>query len=538
MIVKKATKAQVRKAKELDNFQFLDVHRWSASPEVNKAVDALYIQLSKHKKFRGKSNLRKKHIKTVVLDLYVRWMTDPQRWTAYHRGEQRYRGLDERYNRLHISEMTPKVVDALKELKFVKTVKGFYQRESPGKQSYCSRMQATPALIALIRDRHHVTREMIHLAPETECIILRNRNPATGKKEQIDYEDPPDVPRMREELTTYNNLLHRSFIDLPSYPPDGFQESSRKRGRVNFSDKFIKRIFSNGSWEDGGRFYGGWWQHIPRDERPNIILAGQPVRELDYSALHIVLLYAQEGLDFWSADGGDAYSLPDYPLQASPDDVRDLLKQVLLISINAENRTKALRAINSEIREDPDRFGWVKRNKVDLGKLIDAFAARHQPIRHRFFSGSGIKLQNIDAQMAEGIIRDMTQAGIPTLCVHDSFVVGVPHSAKLWASMEKHYLATAKLLGVDLPSTPSIKPKGCDPDSYASDLSYKNEWLAPTKTSEYQEHLKAHLAANLGSNYYRVPSKEPKKIKKQVAVVKVPVTKGSPRRELPSGNPA
>ena len=31
MIVKKATKAQVRKAKELDNFQFLDVHRWSAS---------------------------------------------------------------------------------------------------------------------------------------------------------------------------------------------------------------------------------------------------------------------------------------------------------------------------------------------------------------------------------------------------------------------------------------------------------------------------------------------------------------------------
>ena len=28
------------------------------------------------------------------------------------------------------------------------------------------------------------------------------------------------------------------------------------------SNKFVRRIFNNGTFEEGGRFYGGWWQRI------------------------------------------------------------------------------------------------------------------------------------------------------------------------------------------------------------------------------------------------------------------------------------
>ena len=36
--------------------------------------------------------------------------------------------------------------------------------------------------------------------------------------------------------------------------------------KINFEDdtnKFTRRIFSNNSFKDGGRFYGGWWQQVP-----------------------------------------------------------------------------------------------------------------------------------------------------------------------------------------------------------------------------------------------------------------------------------
>ena len=39
---------------------------------------------------------------------------------------------------------------------------------------------------------------------------------------------------------------------------------------VSHHDKFVRRIFNNSSFADGGRFYGGWWQRIDGEHRKNI----------------------------------------------------------------------------------------------------------------------------------------------------------------------------------------------------------------------------------------------------------------------------
>ena len=44
----------------------LDVHRWSEYTEVNKFVDDIYKTY-----FKQKTNIRKKHLKVIILDLYV-----------------------------------------------------------------------------------------------------------------------------------------------------------------------------------------------------------------------------------------------------------------------------------------------------------------------------------------------------------------------------------------------------------------------------------------------------------------------------------
>jgi hypothetical protein len=167
---------KTRKAKELDNSELFDVHLWSEHPEVNKAVDALYGELKKRPEFEGRNEkLRKKHVKVVILDLYVKWLADPKRYSSYYRQRTRYTDLDSRYNKLHISYLTVAVVDALERLGYIEHHKGHYSRT--GGSSHISRMRATEKLIDLIIKKHKITPIMAEKAPNTECVILRDYDP-------------------------------------------------------------------------------------------------------------------------------------------------------------------------------------------------------------------------------------------------------------------------------------------------------------------------------------------------------------------------
>ena len=46
----------------------------------------------------------------------------------------------------------------------------------------------------------------------------------------------------------------------------------------------------------GGRFYGGWWQEVPKGYRQYIVMNGKPMVEYDYANLHPRILYAEAGL--------------------------------------------------------------------------------------------------------------------------------------------------------------------------------------------------------------------------------------------------
>ena len=53
----------------------LDLHRWSNYPEVNPFIDELY---NNHiKDVYENANIQKKHLKLVLLDLFIPWIDDP-----------------------------------------------------------------------------------------------------------------------------------------------------------------------------------------------------------------------------------------------------------------------------------------------------------------------------------------------------------------------------------------------------------------------------------------------------------------------------
>jgi hypothetical protein len=68
---------------------------------------------------------------------------------------------------------------------------------------------------------------------------------------------------------------------------------------VDFSRKRLHRVFLDRrhKLDRGGRFYGAWYQNIPKEYRQHIMIDGAPTMELDYSALHPNLLYYHAGVD-------------------------------------------------------------------------------------------------------------------------------------------------------------------------------------------------------------------------------------------------
>ena len=72
---------------DLDHSRLLDVHTWSDYSEVNGFIDYIFATF-----FEGdnRPNVRKAHIKVVLLDLYVAWSSDPSLKISVHRNPNRY----------------------------------------------------------------------------------------------------------------------------------------------------------------------------------------------------------------------------------------------------------------------------------------------------------------------------------------------------------------------------------------------------------------------------------------------------------------
>ena len=63
--------------------------------------------------------------------------------------------------------------------------------------------------------------------------------------------------------------------------------------------ELLHRVFSNRSFDQGGRFFGAGHLQLPKKVRKHhIAINGSPTVELDFSAMHIRMLYHEEGIPY------------------------------------------------------------------------------------------------------------------------------------------------------------------------------------------------------------------------------------------------
>ena len=156
--------------------------------------------------------------------------------------------------------------------------------------------------------------------------------------------------------------------------------------------------------------------------------------EIDFSGLHIVILYAQEGINYWAEVNEDPYELDDID-DINPDiDLRAAAKLLLLTAINSDDAKKAFKAFRSQSATgSPEK----KMTDEQLSAMLHKLAQKHEPITHKLASGAGIDLMYVDSQITEKLIEKFTYVyKCPILTVHDSYIVPFGYDHFLYQEMQ------------------------------------------------------------------------------------------------------
>jgi hypothetical protein len=413
----------------------LDVHKWSDYPEVNAVVDAIFEEIKKLRKLKNKrireANKVKKHLKVIIIDLWAanKLSLNPYRSISKNKSDFQ---IDSRYQRIYLKyDYFVGVINDLVELKYIKEKKG-YRFANDAKRT---RIKADNKLIDKILSASYGVNEVIKLVGlmpvissqgEAETIILRDVN-----GNLVEYEDTDSTIIMRDKLRLINNKLNQTRIslDITDQQYVELQEKinttqDQERRTIDFTNFNLNRVFNNSSWSQGGRFYGGWWQNIPKEYRKYIDINHKPTVELDYSGHHIRMLYASEGL----AAPEDPYDLTEFE--------REDQKLAVLTMLNASDKNTALKAMAYK--------GILKARILSI-----ALSERHSQIQQHFFTGVGLNLMYQDSQVAEKVMLQMLDRGATVLPVHDSFIVRNSYSDELEEVMknvfEEQYMQGASL---------------------------------------------------------------------------------------------
>jgi hypothetical protein len=289
--------------------------------------------------------------------------------------------------------------------------------------------------------------------PEQSLVVLRDyRNPegktkkARGDKVDLEVPETNVVSTYRSNLYSYNQFLLQHCVSLELDDENLNQlaeeivkrskdetrawstEAEEKVGCLDFSRTQLRRIFSRGSLEKGGRFYGGWWQGIPSIHRPHIRIDGYKTIEVDYSSMSLRIIYAQRGINMPPEDDLYDIGLPDWLANNDP-------------------RRKPIKIyVNAILNDETGSFCLSKEEQKSVGvgqeELKDRVFNRHSLISDLFNSGEGLNAQFIDSQIAEFVMMEMMRDEFLVLPIHDSFIVRLGHRAFIHDTMQtafKHF---------------------------------------------------------------------------------------------------
>jgi len=448
------------KAAKLGNSIPFDFHCWSDDPGFDAMVDTFWhTRISPE--LRGQRNSQKegkRYLKVILANLYSAFAYNQERYVAYPRNKNDFPPQN-RYNPLKIGYAnTIKTINALIKFGFIESVLGFYDR-SRQRTSKRSRMRATGILATRFTNQFNYDPTIITRYKAEELIVLRDYKVNDKKKApDIDYRDNHTTLQMRKNLQKINAGIqsgvallkvsdeswHKLNAQLANDQSRGlysYDGSGSRRSPIDYSRVVLRRIFNDKrtEFDRGGRFYGGWWQQIPKKYRKYITINDGSTCEIDYSGMHLNIIHVLENIP--TPEGYDPYTLAGHDGNKP---FRDLVKQIVLRIINADDRGEVIGSLeNDSKKKDSEKkinLKVIPKSIGSLDALLSLIEDKHSDIKDAYFySDKGKELQYHDSKLAEQVMLDYYQYNIPLLPLHDSFIVKLSTKDILKSLMRKHF---------------------------------------------------------------------------------------------------
>jgi hypothetical protein len=256
----------------------------------------------------------------------------------------------------------------------------------------------------------------IRREPDQELIVLKASKDEDGRSAPIDYRDSKNTGLWRGQVARINKWLASADIDV-LFDPGTFTigEDGLLIAPYRLS---LHRTFNNGSWQDGGRLWGGFWMSMKRAERfQRIRIGGEPIADVDYQQLYPRLAYARAQAEI------------------PADDFYDVVG-------DGSSRDGWKTLINAMLFSEKPPGNWPENTREYFPKgtsLKDAVAQiqdKHRPIAHLFGSGIGFQLMRIESDILIAVVTYLFKNGIPALPLHDAVLVGRSHAEAAKEAME------------------------------------------------------------------------------------------------------
>ena len=344
-------------------------------------------------------------VKHQLIELWKKHHTHKDNQSSIQKNKNFYSALQQYRDPYLTYRMAIQSFEGLQKLDLIEVTKnGFYDRIKM--EGNLTRYRATTKLSEMLGELD--VHPLIDLPTNLDINTILLRHKIDGRRMLVPYEEDKDTEQWRINLKEINACFSRHMLDLriKDSEVEALQErllSDSEKEPIDLTKKLLVRIFINGSFGEGGRFYRGWWQNVPSEYRPFITINSKSTQEHDYSQLNPNMIYSLYNHELGSEDAYSRVIGPEH---------RDVVKEAFNAMFQANT---SLESKPRGINIDEIGMTWKELRQA----ILDA----HKPIKNLFFTGLGNKLQFEDSIMAENVMLQFARKDYPALPVHDSFIM-------------------------------------------------------------------------------------------------------------------
>jgi hypothetical protein len=342
-------------------------------------------------------------IAALVCDAIHRDLVQPGGRVAITLSNQKL-GKRSRYRPPVLSKTLPHILALLASsiLKVEKGHQGFFGK---ARQTTFS---ISPRFRSVVAHRKIGLADLCREADGELVILKKAKEDFWSGGELVEYVDTPTTRAFRDRLRRINLQLASADIDV--------DEAHPVAGRIDLSDRTMRRYFNNGRFDHGGRLFGGFWQSLSKADRAGaLIIDGDSPVTVDFRQMAARLLYARVG----AHPPGDCYAVPDY------EQYRSGWKKLL----------NAMLFQGDALTRLPQGTATLLPPRIGLPEARRRLLEHNRPIAHLFRRDIGFELMFMESQILVDVLLDLGRKGISALPIHDAVIVAEGRAREVAAVM-------------------------------------------------------------------------------------------------------